>query len=413
MAVKRFLAFGSLLGAITLPYPVLSAAPASYSVMISKYKQDAGQTRCLRTNSNNNTVSIGDCSAKGGATDYGSMRLWTAVKQSDGYYLLKNKYKKDANKGECLRTLSGVSEPVVGDCTAKGGATDYTSMRLWKFVDSGDYVLLQNKYKQDAGQPNCMRTFNNGNTVLLGQCNAQGGASDYTSMRQWISGAFPSAKAWGPTGIISVPYSLPDVPPSGFDRLSFPIKIVDSPEKAGFFYAMQYRFINGNLGYIGLQPRGVNTGLAIFSVFGSGVKAVDANCTGSADGGEGSSCSKTVNLILGHKYNLTVKRDDNGLVWRGYVEDITTRVMTEIGAWQPRGGSEGLNNSEVGYVEYFPQINACSEIPSTDVFFGDPVADSATTGTLQKPFSYGKCKELIGFSVSENAGGWDITLKGK
>lgn len=43
-------------------------------------------------------------------------------------------------------------------------------------------------------------------------------------------------------------------------------------------------FINGNLGYIGLQSRGKDTGLAIFSVFGSGVKPIAPHCMGSADG---------------------------------------------------------------------------------------------------------------------------------
>ena len=413
MGLKKMVIMGSIASSIIITNNAISAESVGYSNIINKYKQDAGKDKCLRTFSNNNLVSIGDCTAQGGASDYTSMRQWQVVEQSDGFFLLKNKYKKDANKGQCLRTFSGRDELEVGDCDAQGGASDYTSMRLWKIVENGNYALLENKYKQDAGKPKCIRTFNNNNSILIGNCNAQGGASDYTSMRQWVSDAFPFDKPWGPTGIVSVQYTIPEAPKSGFDRILFPMNIEKSPEERGFYYAMQYRFINGNLGYIGLQPRGKDSGLAIFSVFGSGVKPIAPHCTGSADGGEGSSCSKTINLVFGHKYNLTVKRDDeNNKVWRGYVEDTVTGEINEIGAWQPRDGSEGIKNFEGGFVEYYPQINSCSKIPYTKAFFGSPVANSDISGTLRKPYIYGKCKEFVEFSTEENTGGWDISLKG-
>jgi hypothetical protein len=120
-----------------------------------------------------------------------------------GYSLMENKYRADAGLGTCLRTFNGNDTVQVGDCTAQGGASDYTSMRLWKAVDQGNgYVLLQNKYRADAGLGTCLRTFNGNDTVQLGDCTAQGGASDYTSMRLWKSAAF--AGGW-PTRPVTGP----------------------------------------------------------------------------------------------------------------------------------------------------------------------------------------------------------------
>ncbi|CAK7192642.1 hypothetical protein COMNV_00847 [Commensalibacter sp. Nvir] len=342
------------------------------------------------------------------------MRLWKAEKQSNGYYLLKNKYRKDAVKGECLRTFNGNNKVEFGDCTAKGGPLDYTSMRLWSIVENGNYALLNNKFKQDAQTQSCIRTFNTDNSISIGDCTGKGGATDYTSMRLWTSDAFPFAKPWGPTGIVGIPYTLPNVPQSGFDQISFPIKVQTSPQAAGFYYAMQYQFMNGNSAYIGLQPTGKDTGSAVFSAFGSGVTPIDTNCTGSADGGAGSSCSKTINLIFGHTYNVTVKRDaTNQKIWRGYVKDTVTGDTNEIGAWQPKDGSKGLLASNLGFVEYYPQINACSKIPSTQVFFGPPTANSTVSGTLATPYTYGKCKTLVEFNTQKSGTGWNISVKGK
>lgn len=392
---------------------VMSAETTRYANIINKYKGDAGKGKCLRTFADKNTVSIGDCTARGGSSDSPSMRQWQVLEQSDGFFLIKNSYKEDVNQGQCLKTLSGGNELEVGSCNEQGGESGYSAMSLWKIVENSNYALLQNKYKQQTEKPNCLRTFSGKSSVLMGDCKAKGGASDYTSMRQWTSDAFPIDKPWGPTGIVSVQYTVPGAPKSGFDRITFPMNIEKSPEARGYYYAMQYRFINGNLGYIGLQPRGKDSGLAIFSVFGSGVKPVAPHCTGSADGGEGSSCSKKINLVFGHKYNLTVKRDDkNQNVWRGYVEDTVTGEINEIGAWQPRDGSQGIKNSEGGFVEYYPQINSCLKLSLTKSFFGAPIADAEVKGSLKKPYTYGKCKGSVEFSTTGDASGWDVILKG-
>lgn len=171
-----------------------SALAAGYAVTENKYRADAGLGTCLRTFNGNDTVQVGDCTATGTPTDYSSMRQWQAVDQGNGYVLLQNKYKTDAGLGSCLRTFSGSADVRAGDCAGTGTPTDYTSMRLWQAVDQGNgYVLLQNKYRADAGLGTCLRTFNGNDGVQVGDCTGQGGATDYTSMRLWDSAAFGAA----------------------------------------------------------------------------------------------------------------------------------------------------------------------------------------------------------------------------
>ncbi|MET7861057.1 hypothetical protein ABZS81_28405 [Streptomyces sp. NPDC005318] len=160
-----------------------------YTLLGNKYRGDAGLGTCLRTFSGSTTVQVGDCTP--GAGEFTSMRQWQAVDQGNGYVLLQNKYRADAGLGNCLRTFSGNDTVQVGDCTPAAG--EYSSMRLWKAVDQGNgYVLLQNKYRADAGLGNCLRTFSGDDTVQVGDCTPAAG--EYTSMRLWDDDAF--ATAW-------------------------------------------------------------------------------------------------------------------------------------------------------------------------------------------------------------------------
>ncbi|MFF8380679.1 hypothetical protein ACF07V_31600 [Streptomyces sp. NPDC015661] len=183
------------LGALVSYAPATAAPPvrqaeaeaAGYSLVGNRYKADAGAGNCLRAFSGTNTVEVGACTP--GAGEYTSMRQWQAVDQGNGYVLLQNKYKADAGAGNCLRAFSGTNTVEVGACTPAAG--EYTSMRLWKAVDQGNgYVQLQNKYKADAGAGNCLRTFSGGSIVQTGACAPAAG--EYTSMRLWDGDTFRS-----------------------------------------------------------------------------------------------------------------------------------------------------------------------------------------------------------------------------
>jgi hypothetical protein len=219
----------------------------------------------------------------------------------------------------------------------------------------------------------------------------------------------------GPTGIISVPYKLPHPAKNGYDSLTFTIRIDEAPNKErSFYYAMQFKFIDGNGGYIGIQPRGEEKGLAIFSLFGKGGTPVSEHCRGGADGGSGVSCSKAFAIDYGTDYYLDLVRDkDDKSVWRGFIKNVKTGEKLEIGAFKPKATSKGLAGSNGGFVEYFPAISDCSEIPHTKGFFGHPSAKTAdgkmTSGQVGKLHSYGRCKNMR-FTTNQTATGSHIEL---
>jgi hypothetical protein len=414
-----------------------SAAIGDYSAIENEARSNSKAANiCLRTFSNSKKVEIGKCNAAGTATDFTSMRMWKLVKQSGDFYTLQNKYKNDAGVGECLRTFSGNNNVEVDTCNAKGGATDLTSMRLWKLVEvfkdnnySGHtHYMLENKYKGDlvGTHPKCLKMQHPNHAVEIATCNGSG--TDLGAYRNWKSqsgflhNTHPYGKAWQPTHIAHIAYSLPNKPANGFDSITFPVKIVKSKAEKGFFYSSTFTFVNGNLGYIGIQPRGKDSGMAAFSVFGSGIVRKASHCSGNADGGAGSSCSTMFDLKIGRTYNLIVKRDaKDSKLWRGYVEDTVTKKMYEIGSWEPRVGSKGIDSWERSFVEYYGYINSCVKIPYSESIHYHPIATSgtkSTTAIVKKPYlaeanSSGRCLKHASLNSDDKTDHWVVKVQGK
>ncbi|WP_405610384.1 hypothetical protein [Streptomyces sp. NBC_01508] len=103
-----------------------------------------------------------------------------------GPAVIQNKYRVDVRSGSCLRTFNARTTIAVGDCQALGGPSDSTSMRQWKAVaQPGGYVQLRSTFKTNDGKGSCLRTFNGITTTATGSCTAQGGTADFASMRLW------------------------------------------------------------------------------------------------------------------------------------------------------------------------------------------------------------------------------------
>jgi hypothetical protein len=219
---------------------------------------------------------------------------------------------------------------------------------------------------------------------------------------------------WGPTGIVSVPYYFKNAPEDGFDSMTFTVRISEAPQRRSFYYAQQFKLVNGNGGYIGIQPRENQQGLAIFSLFGEHTMPASPHCKKGADGGHGVSCSAPIPLDYKQDYYLTVARDNNDpAIWRGTVKNVATGKKTEIGAWKPAASAKGIKANGGGFVEYFPQIEDCSAIPYTKGFFGNPSARAPNghqfSGTIGHLTTYGKCKR-IPFSTIHNKTGSTVEL---
>ncbi|WP_406435432.1 DUF3472 domain-containing protein [Streptomyces sp. NBC_01589] len=161
----------------------------------------------------------------------------------------------------------------------------------------------------------------------------------------------------------------------------------------------RYYFKSGQVGYVGLQPR-VNSGLAVFSVSGSGTSTTHPNCRTGADGGSGTSCSVTYPYVKGRWYQLEIIKTgrDN---WTGYVVDTSTNTWTTIGSWNVSSSAGLLKPSGVGFVEYYKSVADCASIPYGQAVWGKPFASPEPgTGTNTSAYTYGPCKANAGYSLS-------------
>lgn len=204
-------------------------------------------------------------------------------------------------------------------------------------------------------------------------------------------------------------YPISGAPTEGLEKLAFPVKVISQPNDAGYYWAQQYYFKSGQVGCIGLQPR-VGSGLAVFSVFGSGTSATHPNCRTGAEGGSGTSCSVTYPYVKGRWYQLEIIRTgtDN---WTGYVVDTSTNTWTTIGSWNVSSSAGLLKPSGVGFVEYYKSVADCASIPYGQAAWGKPfVSPEPGTGTNTSAYTYGPCKANASYSL--NSGEVTMTTGG-
>ncbi|MEU4272589.1 DUF3472 domain-containing protein [Streptomyces sp. NPDC026092] len=209
----------------------------------------------------------------------------------------------------------------------------------------------------------------------------------------------PAAAAVTPGGMISNSYTVTGAPSEGLEKLAFPLKVISQPNDAGYYWAQQYYFKSGQVGYVGLQPR-VNSGMAVFSVFGSGTSTTHPNCRTGADGGSGTSCSVTYPYVKGRWYQLEIIRTGTNN-WTGYVVDTASGVWTTIGSWNVSASAGYLKPSGVGFVEYYKSVADCASIPYGQAVWGNPfVTPEPGTGTNTSARTYGPCAADATYSIS-------------
>lgn len=189
-------------------------------------------------------------------------------------------------------------------------------------------------------------------------------------------------KAFAVGNILSFSYHLP-LTERGWSNLIFPMSIQRAPNQRSYFYAQQFQFMAGAIGYIGARPwMGQNQLSLAFSVFGKEVKVVSkALCRPGADDGPGISCSKIVSYQPGKKFYLTVQKSPvHQLRWRGFFSRSRQGERILIGEWEVPKHWGNLLNHQRGFVEYYMPVTSCLQLPKTDVTFYPPV-----NGRLEKP----------------------------
>ncbi|KDR79861.1 hypothetical protein GALMADRAFT_62305 [Galerina marginata CBS 339.88] len=215
--------------------------------------------------------------------------------------------------------------------------------------------------------------------------------------------------------LVGSSWSVTNVPTAGLTDITFPITIVEADHISGYYFAQQFNFVGlADVGYTGIQPRPDSGGKAVlhgvFSSFVAGTTTSDANCSPGADGGPGVSCSVEWNGVYGRKYNFEVKTTGNRL-WVGTAVDTVTGQRIQIGSYTLPAGSQGIQNGQAGFVEWYPwnsgePPNHCARLPYQKAIFGDPSTTRAgSVGTQSLSYEYGDCIGLVAFHTERVTGG--------
>ncbi len=92
--------------------------------------------------------------------------------RESAYGLIESKYKQDAKQASCMRIFENSTSVRIGVCEAQGGPSDYTSMRQWRLVEQEDGTyLIQNKYRNDMGAGSCLQALPQSTDLIVGSCN--------------------------------------------------------------------------------------------------------------------------------------------------------------------------------------------------------------------------------------------------
>ncbi|MFE4253952.1 DUF3472 domain-containing protein [Streptomyces sp. NPDC056910] len=172
------------------------------------------------------------------------------------------------------------------------------------------------------------------------------------------------------------------------------------PDTKSVFFAQAFYLKNGQVGYMGLQPRPGAADLALFSIFGAGTSTTNPNCTPGADGGEGVSCAITYPYQAGRQYRLKVQ-NLGGSTWEGIVYDTVTGTTTHIGSWTVSSSAGLLKPTGTLFVEYFLPVADCNSIPRAQAYFSNPQGNGSTySGSYSSAVLLGPCKDKTSYSIS-------------
>ncbi len=216
-------------------------------------------------------------------------------------------------------------------------------------------------------------------------------------------------------------------PPSiGFGSLQHELLIEDVTPGASYFWSHQFKFVNGDGGYMGLQSNGNRVNgtkgkTAIFSIFSAGIEGSKASCVVQQSGFDGyntsgTSCRIPYEWVLGRKYKIRTAqfgRDADGSWWIASVTDETTGIETYIAKIKTPPAWKGLSNWSTMWTEYFgPKLSSCSNLPYSRVRFYRPSANNGTVVPASHSNKLTTTADCKTSSVNDSIGGFTVQVMG-
>ncbi|WP_375623327.1 MULTISPECIES: DUF3472 domain-containing protein [unclassified Bartonella] len=188
---------------------------------------------------------------------------------------------------------------------------------------------------------------------------------------------------------------------SEFNKFSFFQQISsDGGDGSHYYWANQFYFKSGDIGYIGLQNR---RGVHFFNY--SIWKAVgwkSGQCRYFDHEGSGVQCDIEVPWKTGHQYKLDVSKDGNLVT--GIITDLMDGTKTIVGVIEVPNTFGSFYNS-LGFVEEYSQggeqLSSCFVMGMQSSIFRSPVGDNKVKAE-QSTYTYGNCNDPYVVQAARN-----------
>jgi hypothetical protein len=177
---------------------------------------------------------------------------------------------------------------------------------------------------------------------------------------------------------------------AGAGGLAWDLTVLRDPGPTTYFWAHQWSFEGGDVGYFGLQAHdhrddGSLGKLAVFSVWSAVGCADNPGCHGGVEGAPFWTCRLAYQWVAGRAYRLRVARAGPGW-WRASVTDRTAGATTVIGSIRVPAGWGGLDlaaRASSVWTEFYGAnipggLASCDLVPHSSVRFGVPAANDGT-----------------------------------
>jgi hypothetical protein len=177
---------------------------------------------------------------------------------------------------------------------------------------------------------------------------------------------------------------------AGASSLAWDLTVLDDPGPTTYFWAHQWSFQGGDVGYFGLQAHDLrddgSTGkLAVFSVWSAVGCADNPGCHGGVEGTPFWTCRLGYEWVAGRTYRLGLNRTTPGW-WRAWVTDVAAGATAVVGSIQVPsrwGGLDLAARDSLVWTEFYGAnapggVASCDLIPHATVRFGVPAANGAT-----------------------------------